>query len=321
MSQPSRKQSPKTPKAVLWRQGVHVAGSALWCDALRAHELCFVSSALALGKSRKRAGTLLCTPTTLQLLTAMGRAPQGPQLLSPLRRPFFWGTLRLELFASGSDPGAASLWVKLPSEERVIFAGLPSELATSVVEPLQVRQADSLVIAAPSAPLYVELPSQAALIEQILSSLSESRSRGVPLIVRCSSLILLAELLPKLKLPCVKLSVELHRALTFCQTLPGFPTIQTVSARAAKPGQLLFWPTTSPLPKLPDDSLLLTLPDGLSLSGLVRYARASGVRHVYLTAGFEPSVAAKLAAHKIVAEPIGPPEQLGLFASASSSLL
>lgn len=305
----------------MWRQGVHVAGSALWCDALRAHELCFVSSALALAKSRKRAGTLLCTQTTLQLLTAMGRAPQGPQLLSPLRRPFFWGTLRLELFASGSDPGSASLWVKLPSEERVIFAGLPSEQPSSLVEPLQVRQADSLVIAAPSAPHHVELPSQAELAQQLLSSLSEASDLGVPLVVRCSSLMTLFELLPKLKRPCGKLSVELHRALGFCQTLPGFPTIQTVSTRSAKPGELVFWPTTSPLPKLPDGTMLLTLPDGLSLSGLVRYARESGVRHVYLTAGYHPTVAAKLAAHKIVAEPIGPPEQLGLFAHALPSLL
>jgi len=305
----------------MWRQGVHITGSALWCDALRATELCFVSSALALGKSRKRAGTLLCTQTTLQLLTEMGRAPQGPQLLSPLRRPFFWGTLRLELFASGSDPGSASLWVKLPSEERVIYAGMPSERSSSLVEPLQVRQAESLVIAAPSAPTHVELPSTEQLAQQIVSSLSEASLLGVPLVVRCSSLMTLLELLPTLQVPSVKLSVELHRALGFCQALPGFPTIQTASTRSAKPGDLVFWPTSSPLPKRPDGTMLLTLPDGLSLSGLVRYARESGVRHVYLTAGYHPTVAAKLAAHKIVAEPIGPPEQLGLFAQSLSSLL
>ncbi len=298
---------------VTWRQGVHLVGSALWCDALRAHGLCFVSSVRAIPRARKRAGTLLTTQTTLSLLSALHRAPEGAQLLSPLRRPFFWGSLRLELFANSDLPGSASLWVKLPSEERVIVAGQPSEQSSELLEPLQLRQAETLVIAAPWAPLHLELPTIDAMAHSVRSELALAKAMGVPLLVRCSSVVKLAELVGKLDLGPLKLHVDLHRVWQWCQSLPRFPKLHSVSVRTVAPGDVLWWPPAAPPPKLPVAPRELHLADGLSRAGLVRYARGSGVRQVYLTAGFSSEVAAALSVHKIGAAPLGPPQQLALF--------
>lgn len=309
-------------KVVTWRQGVHLVGSALWCDALRAQELCFVSSALALPKTRKRAGTLLCTQTTLSLLAALGRAPQGAQLLSPLGRPFFWGSLRLELFASGDVPGSASLWVKLPSEERVIYAGQPSEQKSPLVDPLQLRPAETLVLAAPFAPLLQKQPTPEALIERLLMEQAEAHQEGRPLLLRCSSVTQILTLGPLLVKRLgdwpgggtLKLHRELQRAVAFCQTLPHSPHVGTVAARTGRAGELLWWPHTLPPPPLPSPAREVVLADGLGGEELCRYARGSGAKRVYLTAGYSPEVAAALAAHRIACEPLGPPQQLALFA-------
>ena len=313
-----RKQTKKQPQpVVIWRQGIHLVGSALWCDALRAQELCFVSSALALHKSRRRAGTLLTTLTTMSLLSALQRAPSGAQLLSPLGRPFYWGSLRLELFANGDLPGSASLWVKLPSEERVVFAGQPSQTPSPLVEPMQLRPAETLVMAAPFASLLANMPSLQALAEQVMGELAAAHGQGVPLLIRCSSVTKLAELAQRLDQGRLKLAPELHRALVGCQTLPHFPTLVSGASRTPRPGQVLWWPLEAALPSSPWKPRELVIPDGLGLAELVAYARGSGAQRVYLTAGYSESVAHALAPHRISAAPLGPPEQLGLFGEAA----
>ncbi len=313
---PSGKSRPPTP--VTWRQGVHIVGSALWCDALRSQELCFLSSAMAIAKPQRRAGTLLTTQTTLSLLSAVARAPEAAQLVSPLGRPFFWGSLRLELFANGDLPGSASLWVKLPSDERVIYAGQPSEQSTALLEPMQLRPAETLVLSAPWAPKLDELPTVDELCEQIHRERSLAAAQGVPLLIRCSSLTKLCALLPRLGLQTVKAHVGLHKALRFCETLPGAPKLSVVVGRSAKPGEVVLWPVSAASPALPIAPRQFVVSDGLGLSGVVRYARGTGARRLFLLAGYSNEVAAALSRHRIACEPLGPPTQLGLFADAAA---
>ena len=58
----------------------------------------------------------------------------------------------------------------------------------------------------------------------------------------------------------------------------------------------------------------VVIAEGLGCEELCRYARGSDAKRVYLTAGYSPEVAAALAAHRIACEPLGPPQQLALFA-------
>ena len=148
-----------------YRGGVMLVETGLTFDSLRGQDLCFVSSAAALcgaqpvsasghrRSTRRSRAVLLCTEKTLALSRMLIGEQSLPaaQLVTPCGRPFQFGSLRLELFPSGAQPGAASLLVRLRSSERVIYAGAPRLPAGRFAEPIQLRTADELVIAAPLA--------------------------------------------------------------------------------------------------------------------------------------------------------------------------
>src|ERR1041384_1106939 len=94
-----------TPNApVTWRDGVHLTGTPIWCDARRRRDVCFLSSADRVGRTGH--GQLIGTAITLALVDASG---PGGHLAVPLRQRFTLGTVRLELIPSGRGFGAAAL--------------------------------------------------------------------------------------------------------------------------------------------------------------------------------------------------------------------
>ena len=132
----ARKLRPVPP--AVWRDGVHITGTPIWCDARRRRDVCFVSSADRLANADH--GQLVATPMTLALLGA------GPgHLAVPLRRPFTLGTLRLELLPSGRTLGAAALHVALGTRG-VLYAGAIRTIGRD--EPAEVRESDAVIVAA-----------------------------------------------------------------------------------------------------------------------------------------------------------------------------
>jgi len=129
---------------VTWRDGVHLTGTPIWCDARRRRDICFVSSADRVGRTGH--GQLIGTPITLALLSARGEG----HLAVPLRQRFTLGTLRLELIASGRGLGAAALHVDAVGRT-VLYAGAVRTTASGVHEAAEVRACDALVIEAPLA--------------------------------------------------------------------------------------------------------------------------------------------------------------------------
>jgi putative mRNA 3-end processing factor len=136
------RRSPNAQTAsVTWRDGVHLTGTPLWCDARRRRDVCFVSSADRVGKTGH--GQLIASPLTLALLGAQG----GGHLGVPLHRRFTLGTVRLELVASGRGPGAAALFVDIAGRT-VLYAGAVRP-TTAHLEGSEVRACDAVVVAAP----------------------------------------------------------------------------------------------------------------------------------------------------------------------------
>ncbi|MBA3540561.1 MAG: hypothetical protein H0T79_13205, partial [Deltaproteobacteria bacterium] len=104
------------PVPVTWRDGVHLTGSPIWCDARRRRDVCFVSSSERVGRTGH--GQLIGTPLALTLLGAT----EPGHLAVPLRQRFTLGTSRLELIPSGRGLGAAALHVDLTGRT-VLYAG------------------------------------------------------------------------------------------------------------------------------------------------------------------------------------------------------
>jgi putative mRNA 3-end processing factor len=123
--------------AASWRDGVHITGTPIWCDARRRRDVCFVSSADRVGRAEH--GQLVATPLTLALLGAA-----TGHLGVPLRRPFTLGTLRLELLPSGRTLGAAALHVL--GARSVLYAGSVRTIGSS--EPAEVRECDAVIVGA-----------------------------------------------------------------------------------------------------------------------------------------------------------------------------
>jgi hypothetical protein len=298
---------------------------------------------------------LLCTEGAFRLLRALrGEDPQAepgePVLLSPVGRPFNYGSLRLELFPSGQGPGAASLWIKLPSGRQVVYAGAPRAEAGPRGEPMQLRGADALVIAARA---HLDaLPPRERAIEHLREALAGSLAQpGCTLLVGAP--LLLAELWPEISAVLADTAAAaahplVHRALAAslrCGLLPASLPRRLGWARPI--GELGLWPLGTGLP--PSERLgggpvrlllvdgeasersaelaatlpaglelnaALPFPDGLDAAQLVSYARDCEARQVYLTAGYTVAVAEALARHRIQALPLGPPRQLALFGAA-----
>src|SRR5262245_5573711 len=99
---------PSPSPSVVWRDGVQIEGTPVWCDALRTRGMCFLSHAACRTRATHR--QVLATPRTRALCEALGGAGRGAEwLVSPCGRPFSLGRVRIELFPSGHLPGAAAL--------------------------------------------------------------------------------------------------------------------------------------------------------------------------------------------------------------------
>lgn len=125
-----------------WRDGVHLTGTPIWCDARRRRDVCFLSSADRVGRSGH--GQLIGTAITLALVDAPGPG----HLAVPLRQRFTLGTVRLELIPSGRGFGAAALYADVAGKT-VLYAGAVRTTTGGVGDAAELRACDAVVVAAP----------------------------------------------------------------------------------------------------------------------------------------------------------------------------
>ncbi|MCS6915651.1 MAG: hypothetical protein RMK29_12630 [Myxococcales bacterium] len=332
----------------VWRDGVHVPGTVLWCDARRAHSLCFLSHAGRRFGSRRC--QILCTDITLRILQLLSPTRPDEVLPCPCGRPFSLGNLRLELFPSGYLPGAASLLITLPDGRRLVYAGDLNPQAGPGCAPMQVRGAVALACHAPLCALGRSLPDRAEATAALSAHLEAARGAGV-------AVVLAAEVGPAQDVLDVLLrfglQVQVHPRiyrLLAAFTEPG--AALPAGARPLRPpvraGDVVLWPLERPLaPLVPAAGatrlvpLLCTgaalsaewtgryaramsgtmppipipFPDGIDLPGLLTYVRATEAREVYLTAGMGPVVEQALGRMGVRLHALVPPQQLDLFAA------
>lgn len=126
---------------MVWRDGVHLTGTPIWCDARRRQDICFVSSVERVPRTGH--GQLIATPMTLALLGSS----EG-HLGVPPRQRFTLGTVRLELIPSGRGFGAAALHADIAGR-RVLYANTVRTVAGGAGDAAEVRACDALVVGAP----------------------------------------------------------------------------------------------------------------------------------------------------------------------------
>jgi putative mRNA 3-end processing factor len=150
---------------VTWRDGVHITGTPIWCDARRRRDICFLSSADRVGRTGH--GQLIGTPITLALLESRPGARNMGHLAVPLRQRFTLGTLRLELIPAGRGFGAAALHVDIAGKT-VLYAGVVRTSAGGVGDAAELRTCDAVVVAAPYGQPHHRFPPLPVVIEATL---------------------------------------------------------------------------------------------------------------------------------------------------------
>jgi putative mRNA 3-end processing factor len=145
---------------VTWRDGVHLTGTPIWCDARRRRDVCFVSSADRVVRAGH--GQLIGTPTTIAMIA--GR--DVGHLAVPVRKPFTLGTLRLELIPSGRTLGAAALYVDT-GMRTVLYAG--AIRTTHATDGAEVRASDAVVVSAPVGEQHHKLAALDEVTERVIA--------------------------------------------------------------------------------------------------------------------------------------------------------
>ncbi len=141
-----------------WRDGVHLTGTSIWCDARRGKGVWFISSLERVDRVQRTAlargvGQLVATDATIAMLQRAGRG----DLSAPYRQRFTLGTLRLELVPSGRGLGAAALLAD-DAGRRVLYAGSVRTRSGGLGEAGEVRACDAVVVGAPYGELRHAFP-------------------------------------------------------------------------------------------------------------------------------------------------------------------
>lgn len=333
---------------VTWRDGIHLSHTPIWCDAVRTRDVCFLSSAHAIARSRH--GQLIATAPTLALF---GESNAGAHLAVPYGRPFTLGTVRLELIRSGHGLGGASLLADIAGY-RVLYSNAVSLRGGGLGGQAEVRACDALVVGAYYGDARFRFPAVADVLAEVLTWTRETTSQGSAAVLLVSSpskaldvLVRLADAFATSAPGAAGDAPRFFGHRAFCDAAqavrpshPGLPRLRRADVRGdarALAGHVLLWPMgkRASLPEsLPAHSRVALLsgaaldPEVVAAVGadvaypwsdradyqeLLQYIDACAAERVFLTHRFAEPLAAALGRPGRMFHALGPPRQIELF--------
>jgi hypothetical protein len=304
---------------VAWRDGVHIVGTPLWCDARRARAICFMSRYQAIPAPH---GQPIATAETLALY---GSSAARAGLAPAYAQPFSLGTVRLELVRSGAGLGAASLLLDVDGT-RILYAGRVGR--GGLGGECDVRGCEGLVLTVDhdlTEPSCATGRAAAWVLEHWEAA---GRRGGATVVLVASALDGLELLVALAPAGAARAAPAALRALAGrARTLvPGLVVPRPITARA-RARDLVVWAVDHPRRldrlALPAGSRRLTLVGtGLAVDDALpwrtdagpaeaaAYAAATGATRVFVTGRGARAAAAHVGAAVRV---LGPPEQMRLF--------
>jgi len=311
------------PAAVTWRDGIHLTGTPLWCDARRRRDVCFVSSAERVGRAGH--GQLIGTRETIALLDTGGISGH---LAAPLLKRFTLGTQRLELIASGRGPGAAALCVDT-GDRTVLYAGgvRCDPVPHAGIIAGDVRRCDTLVVHAVYGERGDEFPKLATVVAQTIAWVQTTLASGKRPILLVDSIIDGLEVATALARHDLR-QMDVDKDLLEAVARVGAPVMRT-PFRAADPRPVVWLDAgRAKLPKRIRDTPLATAlvsgrargfagydagfvwPSAAGRKALLGWIESTTAREVYVTGPCADAIATALGPRARV---IGPPRQMHLF--------
>lgn len=303
---------------MVWRDGVHLTGTRIWCDARRRQDICFASSVECVPRTGH--GQLIATPMTLALLGS-----GGGNLGVPVRQRFTLGTVRLELIPSGRGFGSAALHADIAGK-RVLYANTVRTVAGGAGDPAEVRACDALVVGAPFGEKHHVFPPLARTIDETLAWARAQLAADRRPVLFVDGILDGLEIAKALEAAGVAGSA--HRAIREAAARGNLPAIGTVG----KEPRAVIWLDAdhAGLAKaIAGKGFATALVSGRAIEGgagydaafawataadraqLLAWIDAANARQVFVTGPCADAIAAAVGAHARV---IGPPQQMALFA-------
>ncbi len=319
----------------LKRAGLHLSGTALWMDARRKSELCFVSHAHAdhIGRHER----VIATAATLRLMEhRLGRAKSA--LPVPYHRPFELGSLVLELLPAGHVLGSAQLRVVLPDGTRVVYTGDLGLSPSLTAEPAAIAECDVLVTESTFGHPKYTFPPREKTFDRLADWCRNAIARGFQPVVLAYALGKSQEAaaaLTKRGLP-VCAHPKIHDVCAIYGEL-GTPLEVRRFDGTFLPGEVALFPPqmarASVLTRIRRTTAVLTgwaldgpvaqrrhgadtafpISDHADFPQLVRYAKATGASEVLTVHGFSDELAEALRGEGLVSRAIHRPLQLPLL--------
>jgi putative mRNA 3-end processing factor len=232
--------TPESRPAVEWREGVHILGTPIWCDALHTREVCFVSSAAVPEAHRHR--QIIATADTVALLPTTARKRPQSTLTPPYARPFSLGELRVELYPSGFIRGAASFVVDVRGE-RVAYAGALAPAIRQLDWQGQVRPCDVLIVDASYAHPRFRFAPPAMVAAEVEAFVSQVLADGGTPVLLAPPLTLAMTLIARLgaRVPLVASRSIAEAAARLRQLAPELPPVRRM-AGSPRAGEAVLWP-------------------------------------------------------------------------------
>ncbi len=291
-----------------WRDGVHLTGTPIWCDARRRRDVCFVSSADRVGRAGH--GQLIGTAATLALVGVRGDG----HLSVPLRRRFTLGTLRLELVPSGRGLGAAALLVD-NNGRTVLYAGA---VRGDGPEPSEVRACDAVVVAAPFGEPHHVFPRVAAVAADVATWVRARYAAGERAVLVTDTVLDALEVcaeLTALGIGCAATRVVREAAAHASLPTPLVPRLATALVRVdgdrATPAELGPRPVAALVSgRALDAKSGFAWASAAGHAELLRWIDATSAREVFVTGACADAIVAAVGPR---ARALGPPRQMALF--------
>jgi len=324
---------------VSWRDGLHITGTQIWCDALRAREICFLSRADAVPSARH--GQIIATAETVAMLD--GGKDRGPEteLAVPLGRPFTLGTVRLELLRSGVAIGSASLVVDIDSQ-RLMYAGDVAPNGADLGGAADLRKCDTLILGTRYGDPRFDFEPVDTVASRLIDFVGEQKAAGRATVVLVNSVGRAMDMVARLGSAGLELSG--HRAICLAAQRLRRSGLALAAVRRANaksgvaPGRVLLWPTSArdALDRVvipPATSIALLSGDAgdanelafmrashgfvwggsADYESLLGYIAACEPSRIFTTGRFAETMANQLTRRDRPATALGPPVQMNLW--------
>lgn len=155
-------------------RGIRIVGTSLWIDANKKVDFSFISHAHS--DHIKKHRSILATPATISLYTH--RCGKVHTIPLDYRKPMRLDDFKIELFPAGHILGSAQILIEREGM-RLLYSGDINTAKNETAEPLEITNADILIIESTFGLPRYKFPRRYEIIEKLVKTIEQCFDHGI----------------------------------------------------------------------------------------------------------------------------------------------